>query len=455
MERTDEISCSLLAILSGEHLLFLGPPGTAKSLLSKTMCEAIDGIFFYYLLTRFTTPEEIFGPLSLKALQQDNFQRNIDGYLPTAHIAFLDEIFKSNSSILNSFLTILNERKFHNGHNVVSVPLLSVFGASNELPEDNESLEALYDRFLFRCSVSYIQDETNFKELIFSSPDNFRPSVKLSIKRIGEIQAASKSIEVDEDAEKIIIKAKKEFEVRNIRLSDRRWKKMVKVLKVASASIGRSRVDRSMVLLLQHMAWDKPEQKEYIRDILIDLIISGGESLEKLKKDTEDLYSLVHKSLDYKFPLPIRCYNCNDTFESLKSINTHRKLNPDHYYFDPYRISLSLRYFNYADLIRTLREEYGWDFADAIPERKRSYVLEMADLKDRFGHAWKAAEKDSKGLKKLLHSNVWISRVDSSEVLNRYENKKRLLQDIEASITAIGSMLEGSVPEDDACQGLS
>ena len=182
-ERTEEINCALLAILSGEHVLFLGPPGTAKSLLSKNVCEIMDGQFFYYLLTRFTTPEELYGPLSLKALQQDDFHRKIEGYLPTANIAFLDEIFKSNSSILNSLLTILNERKFHNGSSVESVPLVSVFGASNELPEENESLEALYDRFLFRCPVSYVQDESNFADLIFDGAEHIRAFVQPGTRR--------------------------------------------------------------------------------------------------------------------------------------------------------------------------------------------------------------------------------------------------------------------------------
>ena len=177
IERSEEINCALLSVLSGEHILYLGPPGTAKSLLAKNVCDAVDGgQFYYYLLTRFTTPEEIYGPLSLKALQQDEFRRKIDGYLPTANIAFLDEIFKSNSSILNSLLTILNERKFHNGQEVVDVPLLSVFGASNELPEEDESLQALYDRFLFRCVMEYVQDDSNFEELVFKDGE-FKSSV--------------------------------------------------------------------------------------------------------------------------------------------------------------------------------------------------------------------------------------------------------------------------------------
>ena len=302
-ERTEEINCALLAILSGEHVLFLGPPGTAKSLLSKSVCEIMDGQFFYYLLTRFTTPEEFYGPLSLKALQQDDFHRKIDGYLPTANIAFLDEIFKSNSSILNSLLTILNERKFHNGSVVESVPLVSVFGASNELPEENESLEALYDRFLFRCPVSYVEDESNFADLIFDDADHVTPSSQpVAAATSVHVQARSRDVSIDADVRKIILETRRELKTKGVELSDRRWKKMIKVLHVAAAGIGHESVDRSMVLLLQHMAWDRPEQKEHVKNILMDLMISGGESLEKLKKESNDLQSLVQRSVDFKFP---------------------------------------------------------------------------------------------------------------------------------------------------------
>lgn len=441
-ERTEEINCSLLAMLSGEHLLFLGPPGTAKSLLSKSMCEAIDGYFFYYLLTRFTTPEEVFGPLSLKALQQDDYNRKIDGYLPTAHIAFLDEIFKSNSSILNSFLTILNERKFHNGNRVVDVPLLSAFGASNELPEENESLEALYDRFLFRCQVKYVEDEANFIDLLFGDAERFKPSTLLSLERVRGLQTRAKDVGVDGDVKKIILEMRREFRAKNIHLSDRRWKKIINVLKVAAASMDEKTVDRSMVLLLQHMTWDRPEQKEHIKNMLMDLMISGGESLGKLKKEADDLQSLVQRSVDFKFPLRIRCYDCNEVLENSKKLYTHKTLYPDHSYYDPYRISLHLRYFGYADLIKVMQDEYGWNFVENTPQRIRSYIMELASMRERHAQARVKVEEEVEKLKGLLEANIWISPNDRMAVMNRCENKINLLRDIDRTFRIIESMIE-------------
>lgn len=443
-ERTEEINCSLLAILSCEHVLFLGPPGTAKSLLSKSICEVIEGNFFYYLLTRFTTPEEVFGPLSLMALQHDDFNRKIDGYLPTAHIAFLDEIFKSNSSILNSFLTILNERKFHNGNRIVNVPLISVFGASNELPEENESLGALYDRFLFRCPVRYIEDETNFIDLLFNHPEKFKSSIALSLQAIRDVNQRAKDVHVDNDVKKIILETRREFRSKNIHLSDRRWKKIVNVLKIATASIDHESVDRSMILLLQHMTWDKPEQKEHIKNILMDLVISGGQRIGKLKKDAEDLQSLVMGSLDYTFPLRIRCYDCDETFNNSKELHAHKTIFPEHSYYDPYRTCLHLRYFNYKDLVRVLQDEYNWRFVENTPGLIRSYVLELTRMREQYHQARKMVEEEANNLKRMLEANIWLSYRDKMAVMNRCEYKTDLLDDVDLTLCIIMSMIESN-----------
>jgi len=155
VERDAEVRLMLLAAMAGEHILFLGPPGTAKSELGRRLSMVCQGVFFERLLTRFSVPEELFGPLSMRGLENDQYVRQIDGYLPSATVAFVDEIFKANSAILNSLLTILNERLFDNGNERFKVPLVCLVGASNELPE-SEELDALYDRFLLRKSVQQV-----------------------------------------------------------------------------------------------------------------------------------------------------------------------------------------------------------------------------------------------------------------------------------------------------------
>ena len=163
VEREAVIKAALLAVLAGENILLIGPPGTGKSLIARRIAESLGGAqqgsYFEYLLTKFSTPEEIFGPLSISALKQDVFRRNTAGYLPSVRMGFLDEIFKASSSILNALLTILNERKFHNGALVEDVPLQALIAASNELPTGQDELAALYDRFLVRGFVDYVSAE--------------------------------------------------------------------------------------------------------------------------------------------------------------------------------------------------------------------------------------------------------------------------------------------------------
>ena len=165
VEREQTLKTALLTVLAGENLVLIGPPGTGKSMIARRIADGLthsndkDTDYFEYLLTKFSTPEEIFGPLSISELKADRFKRNTVGYLPSVKIAFLDEIFKASSSILNALLTILNERLYHNGATAQKVPLQALIAASNELPTDQEELNALYDRFLVRSFVDYVREE--------------------------------------------------------------------------------------------------------------------------------------------------------------------------------------------------------------------------------------------------------------------------------------------------------
>ena len=144
--------------------MLLGPPGTAKSALIRSLAELMQARYFEYLLTRFTEPNEIFGPVDIAAFRDGVYRRNTAGMMPEAEIVFLDEVFKSNSAILNALLTLLNERKFTSGGQVIKCPLISVFAASNEVPSD-ETLTAIFDRFLVRVHSDNL-DTYHFNELL-------------------------------------------------------------------------------------------------------------------------------------------------------------------------------------------------------------------------------------------------------------------------------------------------
>jgi MoxR-like ATPase len=256
------------------------------------------------------------------------------------------------------------------------------------------------------------------------------------------VQARARNVDVDEDVKKIILETRREFRSKNTHLSDRRWKKMVNVLKVAAASMDKGTVDRSMVLLLQHMAWDRPEQKEHVKNMLMDLMISGGESLGKLKKEADDLQSLVQRSVDFKFPMRIRCYDCSEVLDNSKKLFIHKTLYPEHSYYDPYRISLHLRYFGYAELVRVLQDEYGWNFVENTPQRIRSYIVELASMRERHEQARVKGEEEVEELKGLLEANIWVSSGDRIAIMNRCENKINLLRGIDRTLRIVQSMIE-------------
>ena len=266
VERDLAVRLGLLAALSGEHLLLLGPPGTAKSLVARRLRLAIrDGRYFERLLTRFSVPEELFGPLSITGLQEDKYERLTESYLPTASIAFLDEIFKANSAILNSLLTLLNERLFHNGANAIRTPIVAVIGASNELPE-GEELDALLDRFLLRVHVAPVSGEA-FQELMkltdYEDPE-LAADLKLTHDDLVQIQADADQVSIPGGVLALLGDLREWCMAEGIRISDRRWRKVVKLLKTSAWTNGRDAVGDWDCWLLQHCIGEQEEHREKV-----------------------------------------------------------------------------------------------------------------------------------------------------------------------------------------------
>lgn len=284
VERDETLKAALLTVLAGENLVLIGPPGTGKSMVARRIAACLaqergapeSGLgYFEYLLTKFSTPEEIFGPLSITELKADRFKRNTAGYLPTVQIAFLDEIFKASSSILNALLTILNERIYHNGAQPLRVPLQALIAASNELPADQEELAALYDRFLMRCFVDYVRQD-NLPRL-FEDPGPAPTSIELHHDQVQQVRQAAGVVafphDIAEAVQRIWIKHKEVFqEDARERLSDRRLKKIIWLLRVSAASNGRAEVDLSDVFLLRHCLWNHPDNTVKVRELIQEVL---------------------------------------------------------------------------------------------------------------------------------------------------------------------------------------
>jgi MoxR-like ATPase len=434
----------------------LGPPGTAKTQLARSICQTIEGgNFFNYLLTSFSTPEEIFGPLSLKALEEDEFRRNINGCLPTAHVALLDEIFKASSAILNSLLTILNERKYHNGRDIVDVPLLSVFGASNELPEEDESLEALYDRFLFRYRLSYIQDDENFRNLLFREPEDFRPSSSISVSEIEKLRENANSLPVDPDVEIIITELRKNLQLQEIEISDRRWKRIVQVLKVAACSSGCPAVDRTIALLLQHMLWNLPEERETIRKTVFKLVVSGGTNTEKLRQEAEDLKTALSIAMKNELPVGVICDSCGEEFQLRENLEVHHAACPNHSY--TLRQEGNSRIYPYDNLIKEIESLHASSGKkNSLSQTRREvFEKEFEALADRINKVKQRLEEEKELLRNLMDANIWLSTADRNEALLLHDTGYSQISGMEAIISEILDLLGLENREDRAIESKS
>lgn len=369
-EREEIVAVALLGALCGQNTFLFGPPGTAKSLIARRVACAFESpTYFEYLMNRFSTPEEVFGPVSIKALKEDHYIRKTDHYLPKAEFAFLDEIWKSSPAILNTLLTLINERIFRNGESLETTPLKTLIAASNETPAPHQGLEALYDRFIIRIMVGPISERGHFDQLLASRPVSANRAISshICVKTEEWEMWAAKMHSVKLTTETLTIvhlireKLAERYEELKVYVSDRRWQRAAMLMKASAFFNDRQETNHADAVLLKHCLWTQEDNRQAVIDIVADAIkacgFATGHNLADIDRRKESLDEEINKEL----------YFSSDVYET-KNIDGKE--------FFRFQIKFPLTYSNY-------RSQTSEAFTLYIPYEKIKSTGTFSPLDDR------------------------------------------------------------------------
>ena len=303
VRRDDEIDAIWYTLLAGEHGVLFGPPGVAKTMAVEDTTRYIKGYsFFSKLMSKLVPPEDLFGPISLTQLKQDKYVHQIDGYLPTADIAFLDEGFKSGATILNTLLKIMNEREFRNGTDTLRVPLKSMFIASNELPTEAE-LSALHDRILFRLNVTDLASNKDFRHLLENEQRinaylEASPTITIDAADLAVAMEEVKQVEVPSEIYDSVVDIRYTLQQKHgITVSSRRWMKSLKGVRAHAYLSGRTTATTHDLSALSHMLWDRTEQIPVVEQTVWRISNPGKYTIREFRDKITELMSDMEAAL--------------------------------------------------------------------------------------------------------------------------------------------------------------
>jgi len=294
-EREELIKLLSLSVISRAHLFILGPVGTGKTRLIKSFAQLISCKFFTRLLSADMPPSELLGPYDISKFRQGQLARKHDNYLPSAHIAFIDEIFKSNAVVRNHLLSIMEERVIATGDEVIRCDLISLFGASNELPQDPAN-NAVFDRFTLRYRVDYVKDDRNFVEMI-TAENNVQLDPILTLDELQSLHRRLSSVQVGSHVVDFIVDLRKKLAEEGIVASDRRWKQLVQLLKANALRNGSDSVDESHFDVAPHVLWSTPDQYPTVVALTEKIVDPFGYEVLKIKEEAESIYENATKQI--------------------------------------------------------------------------------------------------------------------------------------------------------------
>ena len=368
-EKDTEVNMAILAAIAGESIILLGPPGVAKSMVANRLTSAFaDAKSFVYLMSRFSTPDEIFGPVSIARLKDnDKYERAIDNYLPTADVVFLDEIWKAGPAIQNTLLTVINEKTFRNGDKVIKLPLKLLIAASNELPANGEGLEALWDRFIIRLVSKNIESKEDFCRML-TDLKNLQPQLNLHQISPEEYQLWQKQIEeieVPQDVLDAICHLRQEMhhvvinedgEMHDVYVSDRRWKMIVHLLRTSAFLQNRTSVALSDLLICTHCLWQEVIEIPATRHLVIKNILNGIENdFKTLKEDVSAQLRLTMIEQALQRLKECGWEECPRKYNPLKALDFRIKLY-DGFFCHIANHGVGKTYFYFADFIEISRD---------------------------------------------------------------------------------------------------
>jgi MoxR-like ATPase len=296
VELDHAIRALLLGLTAKAHVFLLGPPGTAKSHLAEVLCDALELKAFRFLFTDETKHKDIFGIQSIQALKEDKDVLITQGKLPEAEVAYLDEIWKANASVVNMLLWALRDGKFTNGGQTLKMPLVFAIACSNELPEDS-TRRAIYDRLLIREEVKDIEMAENFRRVLERN-DIFPP--KVPIEEIEELWKSAEGVTVSNDVKEALTELREKIHDHGVRSSNRRWFDSVRVLRASAALEGRPETELQDLESISSILWHQPEERVTVRQAILSItdpglakvleyLDSAREEFEKVKQEQEHL----------------------------------------------------------------------------------------------------------------------------------------------------------------------